>query len=102
MTHNVNQLAEQHILEHEARLKHLDEILERADQGIESVSGPAEFRQQLKELHEAREELAQYLDEMKQISEKSAAQENLEKMGPMMIWETVAKKLEKLVEHIGH
>jgi len=98
---NIEHLVEQNIIEHESRLKHVDELLDKADQGIES-SGLTELDAQLAELRQERDQLASELDDYKKKSTEYAKQANAENLGPMIIWEKVAERLEKLVEHIKH
>lgn len=79
-----------HISRYQARLKHLDELLERARQ-----KKAAEHEKELQELAAKREELAGQVSEMKDWKE-----EEIEKAGPMAVWDSVAQQLEKLVERI--
>jgi hypothetical protein len=80
---DIDHLMQQNILEHESRLKHLDELVKRArnkiGKGPEHSSWLAELR--LKRLENWR------VDE-------------IEKAGPMGIWDAVGQQLEKLVERI--
>jgi uncharacterized coiled-coil DUF342 family protein len=98
---NFEQLVEQNIIKHESHLKHVDELLEQADQGV-GTSGPTEIEAQLAELRQERDQLASELDDYKNKSAEYAKQADAEKLGPMIIWEKVAERLEKLVEHIKH
>ena len=93
---NVNLRADR-ISRYQARLKHLDELLERARQKkIEE----AEHETELKELAGKREELAKYIGEMEHIDPKHWQEEEIEKAGPMALWDSLAQQLEKLVERI--
>ena len=74
---NMNHQIEQHILEYESRLEHLDQMLEQADRLADSLG---------------------------KIPQKDAAelmQEELAQAGPMGIWDAVAQRLEKVVERTG-
>jgi len=81
---------EQHILEHESRLGHIDELLERAGEtpGVE-------------DLQARRDELAGQLDEMKQKTAEQWQHEELAQAGPMGVWDAVAQEVEKLLEKAG-
>ena len=98
---NIEHLVEQNIIEHEARLKHVDELLEQADQGMET-SGPTEIEAQLAEFRHERDQLASELEDYKNKSKEYAKQANAENLGPMIIWEKVAERQDKVVEHIKH
>lgn len=101
MTRASEHMVEQRILEHEARLKHMNEMLERVDAGVAESDDPAEIREELKDLHAARDDLAQHVEEIKKMSREAQHQQVLEEQGPMMMWDAVAAKLESLVERIG-
>ena len=79
-----------HISRYQAKLKHLDQLLERARQKKAS-----EHEKELQELAAKREELAEQVSEMKDWKE-----EEIEKAGPMAVWDSLAQQLEKLVERI--
>ncbi len=88
------QLAERNILHYEARLKHIDELFEKA-----SKAPGAEAPETSRELAELKEERGKLVDTLEQIKEKSLeawAKEG----GPMVIWDLVAERLEKLVERL--
>jgi uncharacterized protein Yka (UPF0111/DUF47 family) len=92
-----SQLVEQHIREYESRLQHIDELLERADT---ETSG--ETSKELTDLKQERDKLASFLTDAKQQSREDLREEELQtKLGPMIIWQTVAEKLEHIVERVG-
>jgi len=95
---NINQLAELHIREHEARLKHIDELMDQADKAEQAATHPPEVSAELAELKQERGVLANQLDELRQKS----AEEWAEKGGPMVMWDIVADRLEKLLERVKH
>lgn len=70
-----DQLAELHVKEHDARLKHIDE---------------------LPDTKQAQENPEDYVKGLKQKS----PQEFMDKAGPMVMWEIIAQKLEKFFERI--
>ena len=89
-------LRSEHISRYQARLSHLDQLLERARQRkIE-----AEHEAELKEIAEKREELSDYISDLEHIDVEDWKEEEIEKSGPMGLWDSVAQQLEKLVEKI--
>jgi len=96
----IDKLAEQHIREHESRLTHLDELLHRAQQKTEGVSEKSDLLQELDEVRQERSSLENHIRELKQKSMDEWQVSEIEQAGPMIIWDAVAKKLEKLVERL--
>ena len=89
----LDKLAEQHAAEHESRLKHIDELMKQADQkGDESV------KTELKDLKQKQTEMGDYIEQLRERSPEQLMQT----AGPMVMWELVAQRLEKLVEKIKH
>lgn len=99
MTHQ-DHLIEQHIRLHESHLKHIDEMLHRAHEHVEAGSVPPAVKVELKDLEEKRDELAGELAEMKRAEPQHWQRDALSWSGPMGIWDTVAQRLEKLVERL--
>lgn len=95
-----NDLVEQHIRLHESHLKHIDEMLQRAHEHVEAGSASPETEQELQELRGERERLAEHLSEMKRKEPEHLERDALSQSGPMGIWDAVARRLEKLVEHL--
>ena len=88
-----DKLAELTIKEHESRLKHIDELMEKAESaGKKSES----TNREIEELKQERQKMGDYVDSLKEKS----PQEFMETAGPMVMWELVAKKLEQLIEKI--
>jgi len=85
------QLVERNILHYEARLKHVDELFEKAHKAVEP-----EASEELAELKKERAKLADDLEKLKQKSLEEWAKEG----GPMVIWDLLAERLEKLVERL--
>ena len=94
---NLQTLAEQHIREHESRLKHIDELIGRAR---ERVGEKPEVSAELEDLAKRREDLAVELDELRLQNVKDWDKEEIAKAGPMGVWDAVAQALEKLVERL--
>lgn len=86
---NLEQLVDRHIKEYEARLKHVDEMMEQA----EAAAGLHE------ELHEIKQEREAVAEEMQKLR-STAAEDWSEKGGPMVMWDIVAQRLENLVEKV--
>jgi len=90
-------LRSDHISRYQARLKHLDALLERARQ---KEVAAAEHAAELKKLATRREDLAWHLDEIEQVPAEDWKVKEIEKAGPMGVWDSVAQQLEKLVEKL--
>lgn len=88
---NLEKLAEQHIKEHESRLKHIDELMKEVEK-----TGDEESKAELAELKEQQTKMGDYVEQLKNKSPEQL----METAGPMVMWEFVAQKLEKLVEKI--
>lgn len=97
-TRTTDELVHQHILEYESRLKHMDELLARAH-GAGSAAG-GEDAEQLANAEHERDELAGRLETLRRQSLPKSSAEAFEVFGPMGVWDTVANKLEKLVERL--
>ena len=96
---NLSQLTEQHILEYESHLTHIDELIAR----VNKASIPAEVHGELTVLMEKRGALAEEIAKLKRKPLENWQQEDipLAGLGPMVIWGIVAQQLEKMVERLG-
>ncbi len=90
---NEEQLVESHVREYESRLRHIDELIARASK---TDFQKVEYQSELSDLKQKRNKLSGHLDEIKALS----AEEWAKKGGPMVIWDIVAERLEKLVEYL--
>jgi hypothetical protein len=95
-----DKLTNQHIIEYESRLKHIDELMERARKRAEAVPGEPEVSKQLAQVMQDREKLASGLEELKSKVGEDWHEKDIERAGPMGIWDAVAQQLEKLVERL--
>jgi predicted RNA binding protein YcfA (HicA-like mRNA interferase family) len=95
-----DQLAEQNVRLYQARLAHLDELLERARQGLENHPQREQHQKTLDEILKRRDELQVQLDEFK-MRNPADMEEAVEKAGLMATWEVLAQDLEKLLEKLG-
>ena len=82
-------LVEQHIQAYESRLKHIDELLEKAE-------AAAPGSEEVAELTAQRQKAADALAQFKEKSLEEWAREG----GPMVIWDLVAERLEKFIERL--
>ena len=88
-------LIEQHILQHEAHLKHVDELLERARKSTEAEKEPDPL---LAAIEEERDKLAGLLRKM-QGGQPESWQDSAEaQFGPLAAWNVIARLLEELIE----
>jgi len=93
-------LIEQHILQYESHLRHIDEMLQHADKHIAAGNKPAGAEEELQDLKGKREKLAEDLSQMKRKGPEDWEREAATRAGPMGIWDAVAQRLEKLVERL--
>lgn len=95
--HHIDEMIRQHILAYEARLKHIDELMGRAHEKAEHPQAHAE----LSALKQQRDILAGEVTELKRKPREQWHESELEKAGPMGLWDIVAQQLERLVERLG-
>ncbi len=100
-TPKMNHLIQQHILEHEMRLKHVDTLLERAQHGIAQAGG-GDTAEQLARAKSARDKLSSQVAQYKQRPPEQWSEAEFENKGPMIVWDNLAQQLEKLVERMEH
>jgi hypothetical protein len=92
------QLIDQHIREYESRLKHIDELYERAHSATEHLDDGHETRSELKDYASQRAHLQQQADDVKTMPVADWREETVRSAGPMAIWDILAQKLEDFVE----
>ena len=90
-------LIEQQILKHEAHLKHVDELLDRARQVSEESPEPDPL---LAALEEERNELAGLLASMQDEPPHTWEEAAEKQFGPLAIWEVIARLLERSIERL--
>ena len=93
-------IADQHIREYESRLKHLDELFERAKQSSA----------RLDDGHALKSELGRYQEQYTDLTNQTAKpgktpyahlrEDIIKSAGPMAVWDILSQKLEDLVERI--
>lgn len=97
---DLNHLMQQNIMEYESRIKHFDELIERVHKGVGKGSEHAEIRDTLARLKQERDKFSSWLAELRLKSLENWRVDEIEKAGPMGIWDAVGQQLEKLVERI--
>ena len=97
---DANQLMRENMMEYESRMKHFDELIVRADKAVGKGSEHVEVRGSLANLKQQRDNFASLLDELRLKSLENWRVDEIEKAGPMGIWDAVGQQLEKLVERI--
>jgi uncharacterized coiled-coil DUF342 family protein len=94
---NKEHLVEQHIREYEARIKHIDELMQSADAALSGTAADSELSEELDSIKQARQQLHSHMEELQHEAEIAWS----EKGGPMVMWDVVAERLEHLMERIG-
>lgn len=96
-----NQLVEQHIDQYESKLKHIDELLERARKGIADAHEHADIHAQIASVKNERDRFAQHIDALKQKSTDELQEEMIEDIGPLGIMlDALAQQMQSLLERI--
>ncbi len=99
---NQEQLIAQHILEYESRLKHIDELYERARRANEEMVDGHEAKADLDAYARHKSLLADQTRKIKTMSLDHWREETMHSAGPMAIWDLLAQKLEDMVERLEH
>jgi len=94
-------LIEQHILQYQARLHHIDELVDRVEKG-DDLHDAAELCDELTQIRIDRKALLEHIQKLKNRTREEWQSNTIEEAGPMIIWEAVAKKLEKLIKRVNH
>ncbi len=95
---NANRLAEQRVREYTSRLKRIDELLTDArDRSMKKTVSP-KIEDELQDLGRQRDKLASRLDKVRLRSLDNWQVEEIEKAGPLAVWDAVAQQIEKLLE----
>lgn len=98
----LNRLMQKNIIGYESRIKHFDELMERAHNRVGKDPGHAEVRDTLVSLKQERDKFSSWVDELRLKSLENWRVEEIEKAGPMGVWDAVAQQLEKPAERIEH
>jgi hypothetical protein len=97
---DLNKVVEQHILEHQSRLDHIDEMLERAREEEGKAAGKGEYGEELTALKRDRDELSDELDSMKRDPAEFWQKNAVDHAGPMGMWDAIAEQIEDLLERL--
>lgn len=92
------QLIDQHIREYESRLRHIDELYQKAHEATEHLHDEHESREELKAYAEQRAKLPEDAEAIKTMPVENWRQETTRSAGPMAIWDILAQKLEDFLE----
>ena len=90
---DINKVVEQHILEHQSRLNHIDELLQRATE-----AGGQDT--EVSELKRERDEFSDYVDSIKDDPAGYWQKKAFDNAGPMAVWDAIAERLEELLERL--
>lgn len=90
---NSSDLIEQQILQHEAHLKHIDELFDKADEVSSESADPL-----LAALKSERDQLKTLLSEMRGETTETWQETADRHFGPLAIWEALARVLERTIE----
>lgn len=97
MTH-IDQLVDQHIREYESRVKHYDELLERAASVTGTSPEDEELKMKAEELQHYRDKMVLEVEKDRQKAKQDWERRDIESHGPMGVWDAVAQELEHLLE----
>ena len=90
-------LIEQHILEWEARRKHVDELYQRAHQVVQKLDD--DDAREVLDIYKRQHDLAhEEAEAIKSMPVDKWREETVRNAGPMAIWDILAQKLEDFVE----
>ncbi len=82
---DINHLMQQNVMESESRLKHFDELIERAHKGAGKDPENAEIRNSLESWKQERDRFSSWIEERRLKSMDNWQEEEIEKAGPMGI-----------------
>ena len=97
MTH-IDQLVDQHIREYESRVRHFDELLERAASVTGTRPEDEEVKMKAEELQQYRDEMVLEAEKERQKANQARERRDIKSHGPMGVWDAVAQELEHLLE----
>jgi hypothetical protein len=98
---NVTELTDQNILKYESLQKHTAELLARAQKHIGSGPEHDDVRVETERLAREHDRLSGTLDQLKQRrASGDLLEDEIEREGPMSVWEVLGQDLEKLVEKL--
>jgi hypothetical protein len=95
---NKEHLIEQHILAYESRMRHIDELYERAHKAASDKGEGSEAHAHLNDIAEHHSRLPGNADEIRTMPLDHWREDTIREAGPMAIWDIVAQKLEDFLE----
>ena len=95
---NKEHLIEQHVREYESRMKHIDELYQRAHQATHKLDTAHGAHTRLHEFTAQRSLLQETTDSIKTMPLDKWREATLHNAGPMAVWDILAQKLEDFVE----
>ena len=95
---NKEHLIEQHIREYESRMRHIDELYQRAHQAAEKLDSADSVHARLGELTAQRSLLHETTESIKTMPLDRWREATMRNAGPMAVWDIFAQKLEDFVE----
>ena len=93
-------LVEQHIREYESRLKHVNELFNKAQKVSESLDQGHELHSELKLYSEQQNEIARQAAELKKLPFAHWREDMIRSSGPLGVIDVLAQKLEDLIERV--
>ena len=88
------------MLAYESRQRHMDELLERAGENLSDAPEHSEARTLLDRLADQHGRRSAVLDRLKGRDESDWSADEIDQLGPMAVWDTLAAELETLVERL--
>ena len=95
---NTEHLIEQHIREYESRLRHIDELYERAHAAAADTDSASGAEDKLRDIDAQRSLLRETADELRTMPLERWREDTIQNAGPMAIWDVLAQKLEDFIE----
>ena len=95
---NEEHLIDQHIREYESRMKHIDELYQRAHQAAVKLDTADDACTGLDELTAQRSLLRESTESIKTMPVDKWREATVRYAGPMAVWDILAQKLEDFVE----
>ena len=99
---DLNHMIEQHIREHQARSKHIDELAGKVRERLGESSEHKEARSKLAELLAERDRLMGRVDRYRAMSREQWREDSVSRSGLMGIWDAIAQALERLAERLSY
>jgi hypothetical protein len=96
---SIERLVGQHVSEYESRLKHIDELYQRAQDAAIKIEDNV-VNSELGKYQRQRADLARHTDKIKKMPIEHWREDMIQASGPMGVWDILAQKLEDLIERL--